>query len=221
MGQYKLTYLIEMSEIKLTYFNIQARAETARLILAHAGVRYTDQRLTFPEFGSVKPNLPYGQLPILKYNGELLCQSMTIARFLASEFGLAGRNDVEKSQADEIVDAINDLFDGRRALLKETDEDKKSVMRSKLLNETLPTGLAQLEARLVERGGQYFVGNNLTWADLHLHCLVNILRKNHAELLDGCPCIKNLIERIEELPNISKWLISRPETEIDVAIATI
>ena len=40
--------------------------------------------------------------------------SFTISpRFLASEFGLAGRNDVEKSQADEIIDAINDLFDGR------------------------------------------------------------------------------------------------------------
>ena len=26
----------------------------------------------------------------------------------------------------------------------------------------------QLEKRLVERGGQFMVGNNFTWADLHL-----------------------------------------------------
>ena len=38
-----------MSEIKLTYFDVKARAETARLILAHAGVRYTDQRITCKE----------------------------------------------------------------------------------------------------------------------------------------------------------------------------
>ena len=35
-----------MSDIKLSYFNARGRAETARLILAHAGVRYIDQRLT-------------------------------------------------------------------------------------------------------------------------------------------------------------------------------
>ena len=86
-----------MSEIKLSYFNSRGRAETSRLILAHAGVRYTDQRLTCmsftssefiifdfvyiaEQFASVKPRLPFGQLPTLKYEGELLCQSMTLAR---------------------------------------------------------------------------------------------------------------------------------------------
>ena len=33
------------------------------------------------QFDSVKPKLPFGQLPTLKYEGELLCQSMTIARW--------------------------------------------------------------------------------------------------------------------------------------------
>jgi len=265
-----------MSEIKLTYFNVQARAETARLILAHAGVRYTDQRLTIEDFTAVKPKIPFGQLPTLKYNGELICQSMAIARLLANEYGLAGKNNLENAQADEIVDAVNDLFNARVALRKENDEDKKSSMTKKLLEETLPTGLvctksknckkcrnaeyeanyyvvrglvmlpifwtnvtqaqshllvpirctkleeiifkAQLESRLVERGGQYFVGNNLTWADLHIHFLVSVVRENHAQLLDGCPKIKNLVERIEELPNISKWLKSRPESDFDAVI---
>ena len=30
-------------------------------------------------------------------------------RFLANEFGLAGKTNVEKAQADEVVDAITDL----------------------------------------------------------------------------------------------------------------
>ena len=136
------------------------------------------------------------------------------------------------------------------ALRKENDEDKKNTMRMKLLEETLPTGLvcdflktvkkleemtlkAQLESRLVERGGQYFVGNNITWADLHLQFLVSVIRENHAQvrtfqkylvllisfqLLDGCPKIQNLVERIEELPNISNWLKSRPESDFDAVI---
>ena len=60
---------------------------------------------------SLRPSLPYGQLPILEYNGEVLCQSITIARFLAKEFGLAGDTSLESAQADEVVDSITDIFD--------------------------------------------------------------------------------------------------------------
>ena len=60
---------------------------------------------------SLRPSLPYGQLPILEYNGEVLCQSITIARFLAKEFGLAGNTSLESAQADEVVDSITDIFD--------------------------------------------------------------------------------------------------------------
>ena len=71
---------------------------------------------------------------------------------------------------------------------------------------------ARLEDRLEQRGGQFFVGNNLTWADLHLFAGIDIIRADDLELLDKCPKIKNLIERIETEPNISKWLQSRPKT---------
>ena len=60
---------------------------------------------------SLRPSLPYGQLPILEYNGEVLCQSITIARFLAKQFGLAGNTSLESAQADEVVDSITDIFD--------------------------------------------------------------------------------------------------------------
>ena len=35
---------------------------------------------------------PCGQLPVLEYNGVKIAQSMTIARFLAKEFNLAGQS---------------------------------------------------------------------------------------------------------------------------------
>lgn len=46
-----------------------------------SGVRYIDQRLTGDQFASVKSRLPYGQLPSLKYDGEVICTSMAIARW--------------------------------------------------------------------------------------------------------------------------------------------
>ena len=38
---------------------------------------------------------------------------ITIKRFLANEFGLAGKNSIEMAQANEVVDAVNDLFEAR------------------------------------------------------------------------------------------------------------
>merc|ERR1711899_98858 len=84
-------------EIRLTYFPARGRAEISRLILKHAGVKFDDIRLTGEDFAKVKPILPYGSMPVLEYKGEVLCESMAIA--------------VEKAKANEIVLAMNGLFE--------------------------------------------------------------------------------------------------------------
>ena len=71
-----------MTDIKLTYFDGKGRAEISRHILSYAGVRFTDERLNFEQFGALKPSLPYGQVPILNYKGQEICQSITIARYM-------------------------------------------------------------------------------------------------------------------------------------------
>ena len=58
---------------------------------------------------SLKPSLPYGQVPLLEVDGDTICQSMAIARYLASECGLAGSSSLVKAQVDEVVDVINDV----------------------------------------------------------------------------------------------------------------
>ena len=82
--------------IKLIYFDLRARAEPARLLLAYAGQDYQDERIPWIStdeypWQQMKPSTPFGQLPLLVWNGETISQSISIARFLATEFGLAGR----------------------------------------------------------------------------------------------------------------------------------
>merc|ERR1712168_819144 len=202
--------ICSMSDIKLSYFNARGRAETARLILAHAGVRYIDQRLTTEQFASVKSRLPYGQLPTLKYDGEVVCTSLAIARFLANQYGLAGDTNLEAAQADEIVDWVNDIVNKSSKARFETNEEKKIELMKELISELIPSTLGRLESRLKERGGQFFAGNKLTWADLHVFAFFDKLRLDNAELLEDFPTVQDLIERVEEMPNISRWLKSRP-----------
>ena len=58
---------------------------------------------------SLKPSLPFGQLPVLEIDGVTIGQSMAIARFLANEYGIAGSSNLVKAQVDEVVDVINDV----------------------------------------------------------------------------------------------------------------
>merc|ERR1712209_23951 len=118
-------------EIRLTYFPARGRAEISRLILKHAGVKFDDIRLTGEDFAKVKPILPYGSMPILEYKGEVICESMAIAAFLADICNLAGTNAVEKAKANEIVLAMNGLFETIAKILF-SPEGEKAGMKKQL-----------------------------------------------------------------------------------------
>ena len=76
---------------------------------------------------------------------------------------------------------------------------------------TLQLALDQLEKRLVGRGGQYFVGNNLTWADIIVFMYLGDLPK---EAYEKYPKLINLYERVGALPNIKAWVENRPKTNL-------
>ena len=74
-----------MSDIKYIYFDLRVKGEPARLLLAHGGVKYTDERIELgwndpKPWTELKPSMPWGQLPMLQWKGESICQSMAICR---------------------------------------------------------------------------------------------------------------------------------------------
>merc|ERR1712038_1843949 len=194
-------------EIRLTYFPARGRAEISRLILKHAGVKFDDIRLTGEDFAKVKPILPYGSVPILEYEGEVLCESMAIAALLADICNLAGTNAVEKAKANEIVLAMNGLFETIAKILF-SPEGEKAGMKKKLLEETLPQKFGQLEGRLCLNGG-----NALTYADIMLVVLQDNLRSaviGGGDVIEKFPKMCNLFQKVSCLPNIKAWRGSRP-----------
>jgi len=209
-----------MPNYTLTYFDLRARAEPARLILAQAGVEYEDKRLAAPfdEAGAaawqaVKPTTPFGQLPMLAVDGVVVCQSMTVARFLAREHGLVGKTNLEAAQADEIVDTISDATEKQyNAFLFEKDEAKKAELQAKFKDEILPTFFKNMEARLTATGGEFFAGGALSWADILMFNFVSELPDKAA--LDKAPKVAALVDKVGALPNIKKWVESRPVTVV-------
>ena len=201
-----------MDNMKLTYFDLRAKGEAARLLLAYSGLKWEDDRVVLPSIDNegwkeMKTTLAWGQLPCLTWNGERLCQSMSICRFLAREMGIAGRNSLEMAQVDEIVDVIQDAIEANYKAWNERNRKEELIQ---LTREIFPTGLSQLERMLSKRGGQFMVGNNFTWADLHLFyfCSEDFLEP---EIVQTFPKISSLVRRVGRIPNIKNWMQTRPQ----------
>jgi len=191
-----------MSKPVLTYFDARGRAEIARLIFAEAGVEYEDKRLSREEFAALKPNLPFGQVPVLEWQGNTITQSYTIFRFLARQFGLYGKSDIEGAKADMIVDAVIDIANA--VMGAKTDEEKQ-----KLWSETMPRHLGNLEKILKANGGEYFTGS-FTYADIVMMNRWYSLSTDYASHLEAFPLLKAHYERISSRPGIAAWIKKRP-----------
>jgi len=203
-----------MSPMKLTYFALRARAEPSRLILAQAGVSYEDNRLPAPwddaaPWTALKPNTPFSGLPTLCVDGQEFSQSMTIARYLANAHGLGGKTAVESAQMDEVVDAISEATEKQyNAYLFEKNEGRKAELQAAFKETVLPTILKNIEKLLVSRGGDYLVGGSLSWADIMLYNFCSELPDKNA--VESFTKISAVVAKVGELPNIKKWVESRP-----------
>merc|ERR1711970_1421561 len=200
---------VKIAQIKLTYFNLRARAEPARLILAYAGVQYEDDRLPPPwenieSWAAKKTAYPYGCLPVMYWGTEEIGQSLAIAKFLARKFGLAGSDFVETAQVDEIILAIQDVINAGYKVMHEKDVERKKKLNLLHKGQTIPTLLKNIEARLVSRGGHHFVGNTYTWADIQTFYFCSELCDQG--VLNTVPMVRSLVERVANLPNIKAWV---------------
>lgn len=203
-----------MSTYKLYYLNGRGRAEVSRLIFAAAGQQFEDVRYEREEFPSHKAEMPLGQVPVLEIDGVKLPQSLSIGRFLANRFGLAGKNDLEQAQADAVVDTATDLIIAFVPVFVEQDPTKKQELIKNFLTEELPKHLQNLEVlgKLYGNGGAFFVGNNLTWADLYVHSLLDYVVGLDENALNLSPWVKQNREEVEKQPKIAEYLKNRPKT---------
>lgn len=210
-----------MPTYKLMYFNARGLSEPIRWIFAQAGQEYEDYRFKDGEWTNLKANTPLGLSPVLEVDGKQLSQSKTIARYLANQFGLAGKNEFDKAKADMLVDYMDDVRAPVYAMYNEQDEEKKKKLREKFGKEQLPGFLANYEKNLKENNGGdgFFVGEGLTWADISFVAGMEGLMKAGeaygvpANIIDNYDKLKALISRVEGLPAIAKWIKERPVTE--------
>ncbi|XP_033746354.1 glutathione S-transferase-like [Pecten maximus] len=205
-----------MPTYKLHYFPIRARGELIRLLFAAAGKTFTDQIITFADWPSKKSEMPTGQLPVLEIDGEKLSQSLTIARFLSREFGLAGDSNLDQARADQVVDTIGDLFTEFFKYAFEKDAEKKEELKKKTFDSVLSTFATNvtkfLDMNKTKSG--YFVGKKLTVADLAVYEGFEDFLLVDPKSLDKYPKLVAHRKLVLSNSKVKAYLDKRPKTDV-------
>ncbi|KZC09848.1 PREDICTED: glutathione S-transferase-like [Dufourea novaeangliae] len=202
-----------MPTYKLYYFHFTALGEPIRFLFNYGGVEFEDYRCELTdEWPALKSEMPFGQLPVLEIDGKKYPQAMAICRYLAKQFGVLGKDDLEALEVDSTVDTINDFRAKLAASYYETNEDVKAEKR-KIAEELVPYYLERLDAQVKNNGG-YFVGGALTWADLTFVALLDYFKFAWgSDITEKYENLKQLKEKVQNLPAIKSWIEKRPKTE--------
>ena len=205
-------------DLKFYYFDLQARGELTRLILAAADRSYEDIRYGFDKWPEYKPKMILGQCPVLEFaDGTQLPQSLTIARYVARESGLAGADNLESAKIDAVVDTQRDIVEEFYSkVFFEKDETKKAEQKEKFLNETLVKHVENLGKlkKAYSQDEQFFVGTKLSWADLFVYQSIGALLKALPEVKGKFGNqFESLVQAVNSHESLKKYLDNRPETD--------
>jgi len=206
----------------LVYFAARGRAEFIRLILAEAGVDYTEHPIgqgTAPvngrptDFTALKATgqLPFNQVPVWEEPGGFrLAQSVAIANHLARVHGLWGQTEPEHAQVEQAIGGFDDARAELRKLVT-APPDQRSTVRHELLTTVIPrwAGFFHTLLKANDGGMGHLVGKSMTSADLALWYWLELCRDNHfGAALEAFPALTAFFERIGSRPRIAAYLKS-------------
>lgn len=197
----------------LTYFDIRGRAEVIRLILEEAGAPYRERRVREQEWPTVKPTMPFGQMPLYQEGDLILPHSHAIYRHLARKYGLYGQDERERIRCDIVEETF---VDAQNVLAGFYWSPKFAEQRAEFERDRLPQLLAMLEGLLVqnEAGRGFWVGRGLTYVDFCAWHFLDYVRPFSQATLERFQVLHAFKQRIEARPRIAAYLASerRPRT---------
>jgi len=218
---------------KFTYLDLKYFAEPIRLALYIGKVNFEDIRVSRAQVKKMGQEglVPYGQVPILELDGETYAQSGAILRWAGRQTGLYPEDEKLQLRCDAIEDALSDIkrvlypvwhgaLLGHHPATKEffvrISDDLRGETLKGLQETTLPYRFRQLERVLEKSGGPYFCGEQMMVCDLSFYVLgVGFLAETYcdgvkASVMDECPLLKALVERVGNHPRVKEWNAAHP-----------
>ncbi|KAK0164119.1 hypothetical protein PV328_002780 [Microctonus aethiopoides] len=203
-----------MTQFKLTYFNVMGLGEPIRFLLSYGGHKFEDIRVEREkEWLKMKPNTPFGQLPILEIDGKPYAQTLPICHYLAKNMDLIGSTELDALQIDAIVAALADLRKQVALFYREENAEKKAKRKEETVKTIVPFYLDKLE-QLANNNGGFLHGGQLSYADIFFVAIYDSLANACTiDITENRPKLKLLRDKILNIPNIKAWVEKRPKLE--------
>jgi len=214
---------------KLTYFDIEGKAEKIRLAFVLNGTKFEDDRINYHTNKTWKQETKFGQLPQMEVNGkEMFAQSDGLLRFAASS-GQGMYNPVSEPlkmlKINEVMGLMDDfntawapclyLNMGRHEKFGHPKEwpakaETVKTLRENFMKDRFPFFMKHMTEFLKASGGPFFFGEKPCIADLEC---VTRLRSFSAgyidhvdkECLNDFPELKAHLEKFLAIPAVSEW----------------
>eukprot|EP00750_Incisomonas_marina_P016679 INCI19276.2.p1 GENE.INCI19276.2~~INCI19276.2.p1 ORF type:complete len:313 (+),score=51.74 INCI19276.2:133-939(+) len=193
----------------LTYFPIAARGEAVRLMLTLAGIKFTDERIEFPQWQGLKPKTPWGSLPYLTLaDGTVLGQSQAINRFVARLTGFYPADPLQAAHVDAVIDGASDLVPAVMKVGVGLDQAAKEAARLEACKSgAVGALLSKIEGFVTSSGKDgHAVGDSLTLADIFLFAVGTAFVSG---TFDGVP--EDLFAAYPNIEGVRKTVAAHPD----------
>ncbi|XP_074093293.1 glutathione S-transferase-like isoform X3 [Macrotis lagotis] len=193
---------------KLYYFNGRGRMESVRWLLAAAGVEFEEEfSKTAEDLQNLikSGKLMYQQVPMVEIDGMKIVQTRAILRYIAAKYNLYGKDLKEQTLIDMYVEGMRDLYDLIMFSPLTLPEERGKTI-SFILEKATGRFFPVYEKVLKDHGKNYLVGNQLSWADIHLLELILMVEECKSDVLLAFPKLQEFKARISKLPRIQKFL---------------
>ena len=198
-----------MTKPKLIYFDAPvSRGEECRLALFLAGVDFEDVRIAPADWPALKPQMPYGALPVLELSGKPpLAHSNAILVLIGRRHGLHPADDFEAARHEGMMEHVEDLRAKVSPTLRMPEAEKKAT-REALVTGFLPAWGAAAERNI--EGSPYFGGDALHVVDLKLYMAVRWFiggKVDHipADIFAAYPKLMGVHDAVRDHPGVKAW----------------
>lgn len=203
-----------MSKPSVRYFDFAgSRGEEVRLALVIGGVDFDDVRISRDAFVQMKPNLPFGSLPLFEVPDKgVFAQTNAILRLIGRMHGLHPEDPVEAARHDAVLEACEDLRQRISATSRMTDAAARKVARQELANNIVPVWAKGIEALIGE--GPFVGGARPAVADIKIHVLARALINGSFDdipttVLDRFARIGAVASGVANHPAVEAWSASK------------
>ncbi|XP_074844998.1 glutathione S-transferase-like [Carettochelys insculpta] len=193
---------------KLHYTKGRGKMESIRWLLAAAGVEFEEKFVeTKEDLEKLRKDgdLLFQQVPMVEIDGMKMVQTRAILSYIAGKYKLYGKDLKERALIDMYVEGTTDLMGMIMYLPFQAPEAKEKNL-ALIIERATTRYFPVYEKVLKDHGQDFLVGNQFSWADVHLLEAILMAEEFKPDILSSFPQLQAFKGRISNIPTIKKFL---------------